>query len=117
MYWLLFRLADSIERPKQDGRVRCSDNPLTKVSISGEVPCGCSEHLGRTVLNDVYNASVETMFQLLLTDSSFYREFMKARKAVSEYGQGMYSVAMTTFFIISTKRHRSRGMAAGRGWG
>ncbi|KAL5499935.1 hypothetical protein EMCRGX_G011409 [Ephydatia muelleri] len=50
---------------------------------TGEVPCGCSEHLGRTVLNDVYNASVETMFQLLLTDSSFYREFMKARKAVN----------------------------------
>ena len=49
-----------------------------------EVPCGCSEHIGRTLLNDVYNAEVEIIFQLLFTDSDFYRSFLKARKTTSE---------------------------------
>lgn len=50
---------------------------------TAEVPCGCSEHTGRTILNDVYNAEVEIIFQLLFTDSDFYRSFLKARKTTN----------------------------------
>lgn len=49
----------------------------------GEVSCGCTEHNGRTILNEVYNSDVETTFQLLFTDSDFFRGFLKARKTTS----------------------------------
>ena len=61
----------------------------TYVSI-GEVPCGCSEHIGRTLLNDIYNSDVETIFRLLFTDSDFIRNFNKAEKTISELMSCMY---------------------------
>ena len=51
--------------------------------LIGEIPCGCSEHTGRTILNDIYHGEVETVFQLLFTDSDFYRSFLKSRKTTS----------------------------------
>ena len=53
-------------------------------AISGEVPCGCSEHVGRTIINDVYSCDVETMFKLIFTDSDFMRNFYKLENATSE---------------------------------
>ena len=50
----------------------------------GEVPCGCSEHVGRTIINDVYSCDVETMFKLIFTDSDFMRNFYKLENATSE---------------------------------
>ncbi|CAI8027733.1 Protein Aster-B [Geodia barretti] len=50
---------------------------------SGEVPCGCSEHVGRTIINDVYTADVETIFQLLFTDANFFRDFLMARNTIN----------------------------------
>ena len=52
--------------------------------IVGEVPCGCSEHVGRTIINDVYSCDVETMFKLIFTDSDFMRNFYKLENATSE---------------------------------
>lgn len=57
---------------------------------AGEVPCGCSEHVGRTIINDVYTCDVETMFKLIFTDSDFMRNFYKSESATSEYMQCMY---------------------------
>ena len=51
---------------------------------TGEVPCGCSEHVGRTIINDVYSCDVETMFKLIFTDSDFMRNFYKSENATSE---------------------------------
>ena len=50
----------------------------------GEIPCNCSEHVGRTILNVVYDTDVETIFRLLFTDSDFIRNFNKAEKTISE---------------------------------
>ena len=52
--------------------------------IVGEVPCGCFEHVGRTIINDVYLCDVETMFKLIFTDSDFMRNFYKLENATSE---------------------------------
>ena len=51
----------------------------------GEVSCGCTEHVGRTIINEVYNAEVETIFQLIFTDSDFIRSFLKSRKTTSKF--------------------------------
>lgn len=51
---------------------------------TGEVSCGCTEHNGRTILNEIYNTDVEHIFQLLFTDSDFFRDLLKARKTTSE---------------------------------
>jgi hypothetical protein len=50
---------------------------------TGEIPCGCSEHVGRTIINDVYATDVETIFQLLFTDANFFRDFLKARNTIN----------------------------------
>ncbi|XP_064394347.1 protein Aster-B-like [Halichondria panicea] len=47
---------------------------------TGEVSCGCSEHLGRTIINELYNCDVETIFQLIFTDNEFIRNFFKSQK-------------------------------------
>ena len=52
---------------------------------TGEVSCGCTEHNGRTILNEIYNTDVEHIFQLLFTDSDFFRDLLKARKTTSEW--------------------------------
>ena len=57
---------------------------ITLVSFSGEIPCECSEHTGRTLLNEIYNGEVETIFQLIFTDSDFYRSFLKSRNTTSK---------------------------------
>ena len=56
----------------------------TLVSFTGEIPCECSEHTGRTLLNEIYNGEVETIFQLLFTDSDFYKSFLKSRNTTSK---------------------------------
>jgi hypothetical protein len=50
---------------------------------SGEIPCGCLEHVGRTIINDMYAADVETIFQLLFIDPNFFRDFLKARNTIN----------------------------------
>ncbi|XP_019852961.1 PREDICTED: GRAM domain-containing protein 1B-like [Amphimedon queenslandica] len=49
----------------------------------GEVSCGCTEHNGRTILNEIYNTDVEHIFQLLFTGSDFFRDLFKARKTTN----------------------------------
>jgi len=53
-------------------------------SAVGEVVCGCSEHLGRTIINELYDCDVETVFQLIFTDTEFIRKFFKGEKKFSE---------------------------------
>jgi hypothetical protein len=53
------------------------------ISFIAEVTCGCEDHVGMTIINDIYNCEVETIFQLLFTDSDFYRSFLKSRKTTN----------------------------------
>ena len=47
--------------------------------------CGCSEHLGRTIINELYDCDVETMFQLIFTNTDFIKDFFKGEKQFSEW--------------------------------
>ncbi len=72
--------------------------------LAGENPCGCAEHIGRTMLNDVYSTDVETVFRLLFTDSDFIRKFNKAEKTISKTA----SVVESSFSNYSSAGPRIR---------
>ncbi|CAD5123225.1 DgyrCDS11585 [Dimorphilus gyrociliatus] len=46
----------------------------------GENVCESHEHGGKMALNDVFGLDVDYMFELLFTDSQFYRDFLASRK-------------------------------------
>jgi hypothetical protein len=65
-----------------------SEFETTSIADAGEVLCGCDDHDGCLVINDVFNVNVEVMFQMLFTDSEFMREFLKSRNVSNiEFGQ------------------------------
>ena len=48
--------------------------------VAGEVVCSEHDHLMKLAHNEVYQIPVNKLFELLFTDSEFYRMFINARK-------------------------------------
>ncbi|CAH1797340.1 unnamed protein product [Owenia fusiformis] len=46
----------------------------------GEVACTGHDHMNLTMINDIYEFSVDQMFEMLFTDSKFSKDFTEARK-------------------------------------
>ena len=68
------------------------------------VPCGCSEHVGRTIINDMYSCDAETMFKLIFTDSGFMRNLILAtswpENSISKSIKRWHSSAYFTCIIL-----------------
>ncbi|GAB6027433.1 hypothetical protein CHUAL_001696 [Chamberlinius hualienensis] len=56
-----------------------SDSELD-LDSAGEIQCQCETHQGRELLNRVLPYSVDTVIELLFSDSAFIREFQHSRK-------------------------------------
>ncbi len=52
-----------------------------KVKFLAELSCPCADHEGREFLNMVVPMSVDQLFILLFTDSKFFKDFQKNRRA------------------------------------
>lgn len=49
-----------------------------------EVRCDNHDHPGFVTLNEVFDLSCDQIFELLFTESDFYRDFVTARKTYGE---------------------------------
>ncbi|XP_013415579.2 GRAM domain-containing protein 1B isoform X2 [Lingula anatina] len=87
-------LYDRLAPPSQNGLINLGmvkaasfDNPDMPTDFSddseeteGDVVCTCSEHRGMKIIDEVYNISVDQMYEMLFTDSKFFRDLLDRRK-------------------------------------
>ena len=69
---------------------------LIDVYCFSELACGCHEHIGMEVLNDIFHISADTMFENLFTDSKFMNDFMTKRKTTGK----LITLHLLLFFFL-----------------
>lgn len=67
--------------------------------FAGEVVCSEHSHFPKLAHNEVYNFSLDKMFELLFTDCEFFRHFINARKYTSKFTNKVVFFSSKRFWL------------------
>lgn len=56
------------------------NNDLKNQDMNNNAKCSCTEHLGKELMNQVFNMSVNQLFECLFGHSEFCQKYWEARK-------------------------------------